>query len=250
MTIWRKALIFVVWALTLIFAIFHPKMANSLVLLALSVTVFIIFSCPSPTVDPEILRQDKLRTLAKKVQLQFKPDRDSRLADQYFALTWMQHGEMRYAYNVFRGHYSGHEVLIFDYRFTVIASGSRGSPASQDYYYSVYILQMKGHFPKLIITRENLGSRLIEALIKPDIHFESSEFSKGFRVRSDDRKFGYDVCNPRMMEYLLTNKDLNIEIEGSTLAIMFETWLHPADVEKNISRLIQLRKLMPDFLFT
>jgi len=203
---------------------------------------------PAPK-DLEAIRRNELRALAKKLQLQFMPDPDSELPDQYFFLYWMQHGEMRHAYNVLRGHYSGFQVLIFDYCFTIIASGSRETPGEQDYYYSVYILSMKGHFPKLTIARENMSSRLVEALVKPHINFESPEFSKGFCVHSDDRKFGYDVCNPRMMEFLLANKDLTIEIEGSTLAIMFETWLHTADVEKNISRLVQLRKLMPDFLF-
>ena len=214
------------------------------------VAAFIIFIMlrPAPK-DLESIRRSELAALAKKLQLQFRPDPDSELADQYFFLYWMQHGEMRHAYNVLRGHYSGFQVLIFDYRFTIMTPASRNTPAGPDYYYSVFIVQMKGHFPKLTIARENMSSRLLEALVKPHINFESPEFSKGFCVRSDDRKFGYDVCNPRMMEFLLANKDLTIEIEGSTLAIMFETWLHPADVEKNISRLVQLRKLMPDFLF-
>ena len=36
-----------------------------------------------------------------------------------------------------------------------------------------------------------------------DIKFESAEFSKTFCVRSPDKKFAYDVCNAKMMEYLL-----------------------------------------------
>jgi len=30
-------------------------------------------------------------------------------------------------------------------------------------------------------------------------------------VRSRDKKFAYDVCHPRMMEYLLARRDLAIE---------------------------------------
>ena len=52
------------------------------------------------------------------------------------------------------------------------------------------------------------------------------------------------------MEYLLANKDLTIEIRGTTLAVLFEDWLRPEKVEANLSRLIEIRKLLPQYLFT
>ena len=52
-----------------------------------------------------------------------------------------------------------------------------------------------------------------------------------------------------MMEYLLANKDLTIEIHGTAIALLFEDWLRPQKVEFNLSRLIEIRKLLPDYLF-
>ena len=79
--------------------------------------------------------------------------------------------------------------------------------------------------------------------------FESAEFSKAFNVRSPDKKFAYDVCNARMIEYLLSNSDLTIEIEDDVLAISFDRRLAPENIESNLDRLMTLRSLMPDYLF-
>ena len=109
---------------------------------------------------------------------------------------------------------------------------------------------MKTNFPDTIISHESRESRIVEALGASHIAFESSDFSRAFRVCSSDKKFTYDVCHPKMMEYLLANKDLTIEISGAAVAVYFEDWLHPEKVEFNLSRLIEIRKLLPEYLFT
>jgi hypothetical protein len=157
---------------------------------------------------------------------------------------------MRYAFNLLDGLHAEYPVLIFDYHFAGYCSGNKGQLSVQHYYCSAFLLEMKTPFLALTIAGEKWGSRLVEALAKPDISFESAEFSRAFSVHSTDKKFAYDVCNPQMMEYLLVNRDLTIEINRTALAIIFETWLRPPEVEKNLSRLIQIRKLLPDYLFT
>ena len=53
-----------------------------------------------------------------------------------------------------------------------------------------------------------------------------------------------------MMEFLLANQDLTIEIWGNALAVLFEDWLRPEKVEANLSRLVEIRSRLPDYLFT
>ena len=132
-------------------------------------------------------------------------------------------------------------ATVFDYTF--LAGG-------RSYYWSAFILEMKTDFPDTIISHESLEARFEDALGRPHIGFESAEFSHKFRVRSSDRKFAFDVCHPRMMEYLLANKDLSIEIRGAVVAIFFEDWLRPEKVEANLLRLVEIRKLLPQYLFT
>ena len=105
-------------------------------------------------------------------------------------------------------------------------------------------------FPDLTIRRENLFTKVAEAFGYQDIKFESAEFSKTFLVRSPDKKFAYDVCNAKMMEYLLANRDLSIEIENQVLALAFTTRLSVEQIEANLQRLVEIRSRLPEYLFT
>jgi hypothetical protein len=105
-------------------------------------------------------------------------------------------------------------------------------------------------FPELTIGPEGFFSKIAQAVGYDDIDFESHEFSRKFCVRSKDKKFAYDVCNAQMIEYLLTNPDLVIEIERDSLAVSFNRRLAPENIESNLNRLIAVRSLMPDYLFS
>jgi len=195
--------------------------------------------------DPEKKRRDDLAALARKLKLQFSPNGDFKLAEKFAILGWLRRGDVRYAYNVFRGCPGGCPVTIFDYHFS-----TPGGKSGYDYYWSAFVIEMNANFPDLMISHESRESRLAEALGESHIAFESAEFSRTFRVRSADKKFAYDVCNSKMMEYLLANKDLTIEIHGTAVAMLFEDWLRPEKVEFNLSRLIAIRKLLPEYLFS
>ena len=82
-----------------------------------------------------------------------------------------------------------------------------------------------------------------------DIKFESAEFSRAFNVRSPDKKFAYDVCNAKMMEYLLANRDLSIEIENEVIALAFDSRLSVEQFELDLQRLAEIRSRLPEYLF-
>ena len=88
------------------------------------------------------------------------------------------------------------------------------------------MLIVKEVFPKVTIGPQNLSARLAAAFgVGGEIKFESAEFSQRFCVQSADRKFAYDVCSPQMMDYLLANRDLDVEIQGPVISIGFEPQL-------------------------
>jgi hypothetical protein len=58
------------------------------------------------------------------------------------------------------------------------------------------------------------------------------------------------VCNAKMITYLLANADLTMEMELDSLAISFQRRLSLERIEPNLQRLIAIRSLMPDYLFT
>ncbi|MHC4751559.1 MAG: hypothetical protein ACYTFW_17015 [Planctomycetota bacterium] len=188
-------------------------------------------------------RREAMVALAAKLGLRFEPGKDRYLAKRYKFLDKLRRGSNRYAFNILSGNYRGHDLTVFDYH---TGSGKN----TQHHYFSFFILNLPASFPELVIGPEHIFSKIAQAIGYDDIDFESHEFSRKFCVRSRDKKFAYDVCNGRMIEYLLSNRDLSIEIEDSVLGISFNRRLAPESIEPNLNRLIEVRSLMPEYLFS
>ena len=195
-------------------------------------------------------RRDELLALAARLGLHFNPANDRELAIRFGFLNRLAQGENRYAFNVLSGTYRQNEVLVFDYHYETHSTDSKGHRQTHHHYFSVFILLLPVSFPELTVTREGLFSKIAQAFGYDDIDFESAEFSRTFCVRSQDKRFAYDVCNARMMEYLLANRDLNLEIEGPALALAFNARLSAPEIEANLQRLLEIRSRLPDYLFT
>lgn len=194
-------------------------------------------------------RRDALLQLAVRLGLEFHPEKDYELPRQFRFLNKLRQGQNRYAFNRLAGHYGGHPVRVFDFHYETQSGDSNGNPRTQHHYFSFFMLLLPREFPEVTIAREGLLSKLVQAFGYDDIDFESAEFSRKFCVRSKDKRFAYDVCNPRMIEYLLANPDLTLEIEGPILALAFPSCLKPERIEPNLQRLVTVRELLPAYLF-
>ena len=190
-------------------------------------------------------RREAMRAVAARLGLRFQPRKHRGLARRYRFLDKLRRGSNRYAFNILSGSYQGHDAMLFDYHYQT-GSGKN----THHHYFSFFILHLSVSFPELVIGREGFFSKIAQAVGYDDIDFESHEFSRKFCVRSGDKKFAYDVCNARMIEYLLSNTDLSIETEDDVLAISLSSRLAPEQIEPNLNRLITVRSLMPDYLFS
>ncbi len=195
-------------------------------------------------------RREAMLALAARLGLRFDPDKDWDLTRRYDFLDKLRAGSNRYAFNTLTGTYQGQEVALFDYHYETQSSNSKGHRQTHHHYFSCFILHLPRLFPELVIAKEGFFSKIAQAVGYDDIDFESHEFSRRFCVRSRDKKFAYDVCHARMMEYLLANDDLTIEIDGNVLAITFSSRLAPERIEPNLNRLVALRSLLPEYLFS
>ncbi len=195
-------------------------------------------------------RREAMLFLAARLGLRFDPGKDRALPMQYQFLDKLRAGDNRYAFNVLSGKYKDHDVMAFDYHYETHSTDSKGHRQTHHHYFSFFLLLMPVSFPELTVAREGFFSKVAQSLGYDDIDFESHEFSRKFCVRSKNKKFAYDVCNARMMEYLLANDDLTIEIEGPALGISFASRLSPEQIESNLNRLISIRSLLPDYLFS
>jgi len=194
-------------------------------------------------------RREGLAGLALRLNLNFAPDNDYGLAERYQFLKKLAQGDNRYAYNVLSGTFQNTDVLVFDYHYQVTTHDKNGSHTTH-YRFSFFILTLPAVFPDLTIRRESFFTKIAEVFGYQDIKFESAEFSKTFNVRSPDKKFAYDVCNQKMMEYLLANRDLSVEIENQALALAFDNCLSAEQIEFDLQRLVEIRSRLPDYFFT
>jgi hypothetical protein len=190
-------------------------------------------------------RRAELSELAVRMGLDFSPERDEAFATEWGFLNKLNHGSERYAFNKLAGQYQGHHVFVFDFHYRT-GSGKN----TQHHHLTCFILVLPDGFPELTIGPEGLLSKLAQAFGYDDIDFESAEFSRAFCVRSKDKKFAYDVCNPQMIEFLLANRDLEIEIQGLALSLASNGQLAASKIEFNLRRLLGIRLRLPDYLFT
>lgn len=194
-------------------------------------------------------RRAAMAELAARLGLSFRPGKDHALADGYSFLNKLRKGSNRYAFNILEGVYHTQRVVVFDFHYETHSHSSKGGRRTHHHYFSFFILLVPHAFPELTIAREGLLSKIAQAVGYDDIDFESADFSRTFVVRSKDKRFAYDVCNAKMMEFLLQHRDLNIEIDGPAIALAFTQRLTPRQIENNLTRLLWVRSLMPDYLF-
>ena len=194
-------------------------------------------------------RREALFELAQRLNLNFDAGNDDGIPGRFGFLKQLDQGDNRYATNVISGTFQQYEVLAFDYHYQTYYTDKNGTH-TQDHWFSFCILTLPASFPELTIRREGFFTKIAEVFGYQDINFESAEFSKTFNVRSPDKKFAYDVCNARMIEYLLANRDLNIEIENEVIALAFTTRLSVEQFELNLQRLVEIRSRLPEYLFT
>ena len=195
-------------------------------------------------------RRDAMTLLADKLELDFRHERNYQLADRFSFLDKLRQGSNRYAYNIMSGSYSEQDITVFDYHYETHSTDSDGKRKTHHHHFSFFILTLPKYFEELTIAKESFFSKVAQAVGYDDIDFESHEFSKAFVVRSKDKKFAYDFCNARMIEYLLDHPNINIEVNQNMLAIGYTHYLKVDEIEPHLKHLIEIRKLMPDYLFT
>jgi len=194
-------------------------------------------------------RREALAALAAKHGLTFYPDKDRSTVKQFEFIDPIRKGRNRFLLNRIAGTMDGRKVEFFDFHYETQSTNSKGNTSKSHHYGTCFLLMLPGAFPELRIYREGFFQKIAQALGFDDIDFESAEFSKRYNVKSKDKKFAYDFCNARMIDYLLDEEDLNIEVEGAWLALTFSKRVAPDEWEKNISRLGMILGFLPDYLF-
>ena len=189
-------------------------------------------------------RTEGMRALASQLGLRYHA-RSRGIPKQFQFLNRINQGHSRYARNILDGVHRGRQVLIFDYHYTT-GSGKN----TQHHQFSFFLLRLERSFPQVTVRPEIFLERLGDMLGLGDIDFESIEFSNAFHVQSRDRRLAYDLCHPRMMEFLLKHRKIAFEIENDWLAVAMEKCLSPEEILVRITLPHEIRDLFPEYLFT
>lgn len=167
-------------------------------------------------------RKEELTTLASDLGLDFAPGNDHDHDDEYAQFEIFRRGHSRVASNTLRGKLTFFEqdcsVITGDFRYKV-TSGSGKNRSTRTYRFSYLIVHMPWQTPPLLIRPEGVFDKIKGVLGFEDIDFESAEFSRKFYVKSQDKRFAYDVLHPRMMEFLLAAQPPMIDIENGALCL-------------------------------
>lgn len=189
-------------------------------------------------------RREAIEKVAERLGLTFRADKDRNLPQRYEFLSKLSQGHSRYARNILTGDYRGYSTTSFDFHFSV-GSGKHKRNVSC----SFFMLHLEKRFPELRIGTEGIFSKFAQSIGFDDIDFESHEFSRRYVVRSEDKKFAYDVCNARMIAHLLDSPIENLEIDGACMALGLNRRINPDGIEYQLYRLVKIRERLPDYLF-
>ncbi len=204
--------------------------------------------------DDQKKRSAEIAFMAEKIGMQMDRALDRRM-DKIHRFLRKVKGSRRYALNVISGKSQGHSVTIFEYHYQRYfkCKSYEFSKYIEHNYLSFFVLDLERELPVLTVKEEQPASKILariaDAIGRGDIDFESHEFSEQYDVRGNDKKFAYDFCNTRMMEYLLEKTSVPIEVEKTALAICFPGAIEQWDIEPRLEHLVNIRERMPEYLF-
>ena len=196
-------------------------------------------------------RRAEMEARSRELGLTFSGEKDEASTRNLVFLSHLESGRDRYTLNNCRGRYKGYDVEIFDYHYKGPEMWWWAPSWHEQRYHSFIVLKLEEHFPELLLNVGKKGpfKRVADAFGSADINFESHEFSERFDVRCKNKKFAYDFCHARMIEYLLGKPTIPVELENNVIAVGFRTLVPVSAIEEHVDHLANIRQLMPDYLF-
>ncbi len=197
-------------------------------------------------------RRESMASESGKLGLTFSEGEDTDLVARLSFLAHLEEGLERYALNSLQGEFDGYAVRVFDYHYKKRGVWWWAPSWYQHRYYSFITLQLEKEFPELLLRPDRGGPfQRVGNLFSPSatINFDSREFSERYDVRCENKKFAYDFCHARMIEYLMSKPLIPIELENNVITIGFKTPIPASRIRDHIEHLIDIRQLMPGYLF-
>ncbi len=194
----------------------------------LMIVVFLIIAVVGIYYGNKAAKQRRLDLLALsgRLGLSFSQGHDMNHDEEFGHFELFSRGFGRSAYNTLSGEIviggvGGHpmRVKMGDYKYkTRQGSGKNRRTVTHRFSYCIVMLPWVG-MPGVLIRKEGFFDKVGAAFGFDDIDFESSEFSKKYFVKSPNKKLAYDICHPRMIEWLLETEPSVVDMERGRLCM-------------------------------
>jgi hypothetical protein len=150
-------------------------------------------------------RRSELAYMAAQYGLKYSTEDPFNTLFEPFQL--LQKGDGRGVENMMWGKWQGLDVRVFDYWYYEENTDSKGGRSRTYYRFDCVISPVGAACSHLTIDHENLFTHLGDHLGFRDIDFESDEFNRKYRVKSNDPRFASDLVDARMIRWLLASAD-------------------------------------------
>lgn len=196
----------------------------------------------------KLQRREGMANFAAKYGFVYTPHAPPGLLAYGFPLFFK--GDGRGAENGVIGDWKGMSFKAADFWYYTESSDSNGKRSKDYSRFSVAVIELQAWLPDISIYRENVLTLLGDKLGLPDIDFESEEFNRAFKVKAKDRKFAFELIDPRMMQWLLSlDRRFGFEIHGKGVLIYSKT-LKPTELLPLIATLKEFRERVPRLVWT
>jgi hypothetical protein len=189
------------------------------------------------------LRQKIWRDFARRHGFRYFPEDVHDIPNRY-QFDLFERGYSRRAYNLVEGHVGKLPLALFDYSYEM---GS--AEDSESHRLSAVLSKLPIECPYLMIRPATMLDRFPVLFASERIEFETEQFNRAFQVHGQDKKFAYDICHPKMMEFLLETRIWTLEFRGPYL------WFYDpykeftaADVERSLALAAEFVSRIPNHL--
>lgn len=202
---------------------------------------------PPPETGHPYRRQRRIPLLSRAIQ-----HAQARESPEPYTMWQTTYG---YPFNVIGGVYEGYRAYLFDYHeYSGENMVESGSPFTRKQRFiekdprdvTVVAIELHEPMPTLVVYPEGLWDAVVKQLGATDIDLESFEFSETYRVWADNKRYAYDVCNPRVMAFLMDWPDLSLKIDGTLMSIRYPELVPEDDLPGCLDMLLEILELIPE----
>lgn len=204
-------------------------------------------------------RRNKWIQLAAGHGFQYSCEPNVKLPTLYSDFILFKQGVDKKAFNICLGEEKGYEITAFDYYYTVPS----GKDIIAKHHFSVFIFKSQLIFKPIIILNNKMLRELdifdaISSTISRGekaylsgtdvIYFESEEFNRKYYIKCDNKKYAYDIINPRMVQFLSDISDINIEVQDNSVLFYWNKVIPMSAIESYLTIAHDFFEMIPLYI--